>query len=54
MCLLAEIRGNKFAMSWLGARYLNGGNGVEQNNEKALEYFRKGAEAGSAWGIFTF
>jgi len=38
-------------MSWLGARYLNGDNGIEQNNGKALEYLRKGAEAGSAWGI---
>ena len=47
---LAASKGNKLAMSWLGARYLNGGNGVIKNNEKALEFLRKGAEAGSAWG----
>jgi len=53
-CELAASRGNKFAMSWLGARYLSGGNGFEQNDKKALEYLRKGAEAGSAWGKMRF
>jgi len=53
-CELAASRGNKFAMSWLGARYLNGTNGFDQDDHKALEYLRKGAEAGSAWGNQKF